>query len=86
MDLIQEEGLLFLWVTGRAMELARECLQVRQLFSASAFLKDTNPLVALALLWTGTAQPLWENARVFLRRLCGDAALGIPPRGGDLVD
>ncbi|KYK67046.1 putative methyltransferase MTA70, partial [Toxoplasma gondii TgCatPRC2] len=27
-DLIQEEGLLFLWVTGRAMELARECLQL----------------------------------------------------------
>lgn len=27
-DLIQDEGLLFLWVTGRAMELARECLQL----------------------------------------------------------
>ncbi|PFH37441.1 putative methyltransferase MTA70 [Besnoitia besnoiti] len=27
-DLIQEEGLLFLWVTGRAMELARECLEL----------------------------------------------------------
>lgn len=25
-DLIQEEGLIFLWVTGRAMELARECM------------------------------------------------------------
>jgi len=27
-DLIQDEGLLFLWVTGRAMELARECMEV----------------------------------------------------------
>lgn len=25
-DLLQKEGLIFLWVTGRAMELARECL------------------------------------------------------------
>eukprot|EP00828_Plagiopyla_frontata_P028194 TRINITY_DN3651_c0_g1_i1.p1 TRINITY_DN3651_c0_g1~~TRINITY_DN3651_c0_g1_i1.p1 ORF type:complete len:354 (-),score=51.42 TRINITY_DN3651_c0_g1_i1:142-1203(-) len=28
MDLLQEEGLIFLWVTGRAMELGRECLQI----------------------------------------------------------
>ena len=26
-DLIQDEGLLFLWVTGRAMELGRECMK-----------------------------------------------------------
>lgn len=26
MDILQEDGLIFLWVTGRAMELARECL------------------------------------------------------------
>ena len=25
-DLLQDEGLIFLWVTGRAMELARECM------------------------------------------------------------
>ena len=25
-DLLQDEGLLFLWVTGRAMELARDCM------------------------------------------------------------
>eukprot|EP01053_Blabericola_migrator_P002752 Blabericola_migrator_1__2751@NODE_1785_length_3794_cov_53_322780_g1150_i0_p1_GENE_NODE_1785_length_3794_cov_53_322780_g1150_i0NODE_1785_length_3794_cov_53_322780_g1150_i0_p1_ORF_typecomplete_len783_score97_40MTA70/PF05063_14/1e53Mito_fiss_reg/PF05308_11/1_NODE_1785_length_3794_cov_53_322780_g1150_i012323580 len=25
-DLIQDEGLLFLWVTGRAMEIARDCM------------------------------------------------------------
>jgi mRNA (2'-O-methyladenosine-N6-)-methyltransferase len=25
-DLLQEEGIIFLWVTGRAMELGRECL------------------------------------------------------------
>lgn len=24
---LQDEGLLFLWVTGRAMELGRECMQ-----------------------------------------------------------
>jgi len=27
-DILQEEGLIFLWVTGRAMELGRECLQI----------------------------------------------------------
>jgi N6-adenosine-specific RNA methylase IME4 len=25
---LQDEGLLFLWVTGRAMEVGRECLKV----------------------------------------------------------
>lgn len=25
-DLIQDEGVLFLWVTGRAMEIARDCM------------------------------------------------------------
>ena len=25
---LQDEGLLFLWVTGRAMEIGRECLRV----------------------------------------------------------
>lgn len=25
-DLLQKEGMIFLWVTGRAMELGRECL------------------------------------------------------------
>jgi mRNA (2'-O-methyladenosine-N6-)-methyltransferase len=25
-DILQDQGLIFLWVTGRAMELARECL------------------------------------------------------------
>ena len=25
-DILQDEGLIFLWVTGRAMELGRECL------------------------------------------------------------
>jgi len=27
-DLLQDEGLIFLWVTGRAMELGRDCLQI----------------------------------------------------------
>lgn len=27
-DLLQKEGLIFLWVTGRAMELGRECLKL----------------------------------------------------------
>ena len=27
-DIMQDEGLIFLWVTGRAMELARECLNL----------------------------------------------------------
>jgi len=27
-DLLQKEGLIFLWVTGRAMELGRECLDI----------------------------------------------------------
>ena len=27
-DLLQEEGLMFLWVTGRAMELGRDCLHI----------------------------------------------------------
>jgi len=27
-DILQDEGLIFLWVTGRAMELGRECLQI----------------------------------------------------------
>lgn len=26
--ILQDEGLLFLWVTGRAMEVGRECLRV----------------------------------------------------------
>jgi N6-adenosine-specific RNA methylase IME4 len=26
--MLQDEGLLFLWVTGRAMEIGRECLRV----------------------------------------------------------
>ena len=25
---LQDEGLIFLWVTGRAMELGRECLAI----------------------------------------------------------
>ena len=25
---LQDEGLLFLWVTGRAMEIGRECMRV----------------------------------------------------------
>jgi mRNA (2'-O-methyladenosine-N6-)-methyltransferase len=25
---LQDEGLLFLWVTGRAMEVGRECMRV----------------------------------------------------------
>jgi len=25
-DLLQDEGCIFVWVTGRAMELGRECL------------------------------------------------------------
>jgi mRNA m6A methyltransferase catalytic subunit len=25
---LQDEGLIFLWVTGRAMELGRECLSI----------------------------------------------------------
>ena len=25
---LQDEGLIFLWVTGRAMELGRECLKI----------------------------------------------------------
>ncbi|XP_055388731.1 LOW QUALITY PROTEIN: N6-adenosine-methyltransferase subunit METTL3-like [Condylostylus longicornis] len=28
LDQVQDEGLLFLWVTGRAMELGRECMQL----------------------------------------------------------
>jgi mRNA (2'-O-methyladenosine-N6-)-methyltransferase len=27
-DLLQDDGLIFLWVTGRAMELGRECLEI----------------------------------------------------------
>lgn len=27
-DLLQKEGLIFLWVTGRSMELARECMAI----------------------------------------------------------
>lgn len=27
-DLLQQKGLIFLWVTGRAMELGRECLKL----------------------------------------------------------
>ena len=27
-DLLSDEGLIFLWVTGRAMELGRECLHI----------------------------------------------------------
>jgi mRNA (2'-O-methyladenosine-N6-)-methyltransferase len=27
-DLLQKEGLIFLWVTGRAMELGRDCLEL----------------------------------------------------------
>jgi len=27
-DILQDEGLMFLWVTGRAMELGRECLHI----------------------------------------------------------
>jgi mRNA (2'-O-methyladenosine-N6-)-methyltransferase len=27
-DIMQDEGLIFLWVTGRAMELARDCLNL----------------------------------------------------------
>ena len=27
-DQLQREGMIFLWVTGRAMELARECLKI----------------------------------------------------------
>lgn len=27
-DLLQDDGVIFLWVTGRAMELARECMQI----------------------------------------------------------
>ena len=27
-DLFTDEGLCFLWVTGRAMELGRECLEI----------------------------------------------------------
>lgn len=27
-SLLQNEGFFFLWVTGRAMELGRECLQL----------------------------------------------------------
>ena len=27
-DLLQRQGLIFLWVTGRAMELGRECLEI----------------------------------------------------------
>lgn len=27
-DLLQQSGLIFLWVTGRAMELGRECLEL----------------------------------------------------------
>jgi mRNA m6A methyltransferase catalytic subunit len=26
-DLLQTDGVIFLWVTGRAMEIGRECLQ-----------------------------------------------------------
>lgn len=26
--MLQDEGVLFLWVTGRAMEIGRECLRV----------------------------------------------------------
>lgn len=26
--MLQDEGLLFLWVTGRAMEIGRECMRV----------------------------------------------------------
>jgi mRNA (2'-O-methyladenosine-N6-)-methyltransferase len=26
--MLQDEGLLFLWVTGRAMEVGRECMRV----------------------------------------------------------
>ena len=26
--MLQDEGILFLWVTGRAMEIGRECLRV----------------------------------------------------------
>ena len=28
MQKLQDEGLIFLWVTGRAMELGRECLKI----------------------------------------------------------
>lgn len=27
-DVLQENGMIFLWVTGRALELGRECLQL----------------------------------------------------------
>ena len=27
-DQLQDSGLMFLWVTGRAMEIGRECLEV----------------------------------------------------------
>lgn len=30
---MQDEGLLFLWVTGRSMELARECMDVSTYFT-----------------------------------------------------
>ena len=27
-DVLSDDGMIFLWVTGRAMELGRECLQL----------------------------------------------------------
>ncbi len=27
-DVLQDHGVIFLWVTGRALELGRECLQL----------------------------------------------------------
>ena len=28
MQVLQDDGVIFLWVTGRAMELGRECLDI----------------------------------------------------------
>lgn len=54
---LQDEGLLFLWVTGRAMELGRECMQAwgcvafhKALAHSSSLLMLTYPMPIVTLV------------------------------------
>lgn len=70
---LQDEGLLFLWVTGRAMEVGRECMRVWgytrvdeliwvKINQVNFILTQTSPSLKLTILTTApTTDTYWTD-------------------------
>lgn len=62
---LQDEGLLFLWVTGRAMEVGRECMTAWGYHRIEEIIWVKTNQVSLAVIFNTLFSYLWDGTSSF---------------------